>query len=65
MDQTVSKIIGAIQIKVREQLQSLGDFPKADPFEHGVQVGTYQGLDRAISVIEQVLTDVDEEDARR
>lgn len=65
MDQTVQKIIGAIQFKVREHLQALGDYPKADPFHHGVAVGTYQGLDRAITIIEQVLNEEAEAELRR
>ena len=65
MDKTVSKIIGAIQMRVREQLQGLGDYPKSEPFEHGIQVGTYNGLQAAIQAIEQVLSDEETEEARR
>ena len=65
MDRTVQAIIGALQIRIREQLQSLGDFPKHEPFDHGVQVGTYQGLQAAINVIEQVLNDEANIEARR
>lgn len=65
MDKTISKIIGAVQLRVREQLQGLGDYPKTEPFEHGVQVGNYQGLQAALDVIEKVLSDEENEEARR
>jgi hypothetical protein len=32
------------------------EFPKADPFEHGVQVGIYSGLLDALSIIDAVLS---------
>ncbi len=65
MDRTVSAIIGAIQMRVRENLDGLGNFPKAEPFEHGVQVGTYRGLQEALSVIEKVLMDEEQAETRR
>lgn len=65
MDKTIQAIIGALQIKIREQMQGLGDFPKAEPFEHGVSVGTYRGLDLAMRIIEQVLNDELEVEKRR
>ena len=65
MDIIIQKAIGALQIRIREQLQSLGDFPKVEPFEHGVQVGTYQGLQKSIDVLEQVLNDELDVDSRR
>mgnify|MGYP003338444031 CR=1 FL=1 len=65
MDKTINQIIGALQSRIRDQLQSLGDFPKAEQFDHGVQVGTYQGLQAAMDAIEQVLSDELEAETRR
>jgi hypothetical protein len=65
MDRTVSAIIEALQFRLREELQGLGDFPKSDPFHHGVQVGIYQGLQMALNVIDRVLSDEIELDKRR
>jgi hypothetical protein len=65
MEKTVAAIIGAIQAGTREHLQALGDYPKAEPFEHGIAVGTYRGLDLAIQIVEKVLNDEAEDDSRR
>ncbi len=32
-------------------------FPKAEPFEHGVQVGIYSGLEQALNRIDEILQD--------
>lgn len=32
-------------------------FPKADPFEHGVQVGKYQGMRMAMDLVEDIIRD--------
>lgn len=61
MDSAVFKVLQKLKEQSTTQLKGLGDFPKADPFEHGVQVGTYRGLEQAISI----LIDTTEEDARR
>jgi len=65
MDKTVSMIIGALSAELHIQLQGLGDFPKSEPFEHGVQVGTYRGLQAALDRVAKVLDDEAEEDKRR
>ena len=39
-------------------------YPKADPFEHGVQVGIYQGYTQAIQTIQNALSAGDAADAK-
>lgn len=65
MDRTVHNIIAALKDELSVQLSGLGDFPKSEPFEHGVQVGTYRGIQKALERIETVLNDIAEEDSRR
>lgn len=65
MDRTVHQIIQALSADKQDVLQALGDFPKETPFEHGVQVGTYRGLQMALDRVSVVLNDAAEEDSRR
>jgi hypothetical protein len=65
MDRTVSAIIASLSVEIQRHLQGLGDYPQAEPFEHGVQVGTYRGLQLALDVVTKVLNDEAEADARR
>ena len=57
MDRTVHSIITALRGDQQRILESLGNLPKSDQFDHGVQVGTYQGLKRAIDIVEGILDD--------
>ena len=57
MDRTVHSIITALRGDQQRILESLGNLPKSDQFDHGVQVGTYQGLRRAIEIVEEILDD--------
>ena len=65
MDKTIQQIIGALKSVSSETLHSLGDFPKPDPFEHGIAVGMYRGLNQALEVVEQVLNDEYQDELRR
>lgn len=64
MDKTTASIIGAIKKEQQALLESMVDFPKKDVFDHGVQVGQYQGLARALTLVENVLDDQLNEEAR-
>jgi hypothetical protein len=63
MDKTILSVITALRSEKQRILDSLGDMPKADQFEHGVQVGTYRGLKSALEVIDGVLEDREAENA--
>lgn len=65
MDRTVAAIIGALTAEKDAQLRGLGDFPKHEPFDHGVQIGVYRGLLITLDLIATVLNDQLEEDNRR
>ena len=64
-DSTVAKILTALKAQRQKQLEWLGDYPKPDAFEHGVQVGSYRGVGYALDTIEEILRDDREEEARR
>jgi hypothetical protein len=65
MDKTVHQIIQALSADLQDELRALGDFPKDQPFDHGLQVGTYRGLQKALACISAVLNDEAEEEVRR
>lgn len=65
MDSVTAAIIGALKRERQTLLETMGDFPKRDPFDHGVQVGQYQGLGGALAIIDGVLDDQLKEEARR
>ena len=55
-----------VQLKQRMQewAESSMTQPKADPFEHGKQVGTYVGLQIAVAEIQNALSAGDAADAK-
>jgi hypothetical protein len=57
MDRTVTNIISTLKAEQQVLLESTCDFPKADPFHHGLQVGEYRGIRKALEIIESVLND--------
>jgi hypothetical protein len=63
MDRTVLDIITTLRSEKQVFLEAVGDFPKSDPFEHGVQVGKYAGLRAALEIIDSVLKDQEAHDA--
>lgn len=65
MDRSVHQIIQALSADMQDELQALGDYPKADPFEHGLQVGTYRGIKKALDCVSAVLNDIAEDEVRR
>jgi hypothetical protein len=55
-DRIIGDILRNIKGKLDEQAHGSMEFPKAEPFEHGVQVGIYSGLLDALSIIDAVLS---------
>lgn len=64
MDKVVHGIITAFRDEQQKLLESIGDLPKSDPFEHGMQVGLYRGIKSALEIIEAVLNDEAGRDAQ-
>jgi hypothetical protein len=57
MEKTVHKITQELKAERQAILESLGELPKADPYQHGEQVGEYRGIRKALEIIEAVLDD--------
>ena len=62
------RLIGNIIKGIKEQQSDISRggmlYPKSEPFEHGVQVGTYQGLEIALQVLTGAL-DMEAETERK
>lgn len=63
MDPTLGKFIGEVKKTLAETAEDSMMFPKGDSFEHGVQVGKYQGLRNALEILESVMRDQQEQDS--
>ena len=64
MDRTTHRIIGKLLEEMVNRAETAMRYPKSEPFEHGTQVGVWQGLDLAQQIIESVLNDREEEENR-
>lgn len=62
----MSNPIHTFMVKMKEEQTELARagmlYPKGMPFDHGVQVGIYQGLEKALEILGTVLRD--DEDQR-
>jgi hypothetical protein len=65
MSKDVVKIMAGLREARQKFAEAAMEYPKADPFEHGVQVGTHRGLGVALDFIDAVLRDEQEDEARR
>lgn len=61
-DQVVVKFIGAAKLELQHLSETAMLFPKPDPFEHGVQVGKYQGVQSALDLLDNILRDSNEKE---
>lgn len=59
MDRVTAAILAELQKKEKEALLVLGDNPRSEQFEHGIQVGVYRAYGDAIAAVERVLDDAD------
>lgn len=64
MDPIIGRFIGEVKKTLAETAEDSMMFPKGDQFEHGRQVGTYQGLRLSLDVLESILRDISEEEKR-
>lgn len=56
-DQTISVFIGEAKKALAGMAEGAMQFPKADPFEHGVQCGRHQGVQFALDILDNILRD--------
>lgn len=64
MDPIVGRFIGEVKKTLAETAEDSMMYPKGDPFEHGVQVGKYQGLKFSLDILESILRDLNDEEKR-
>lgn len=64
MDAVTLAFLAKIEALKAERAQGAMEFPKSKKFEHGVQVGFWQGLDAALNLMKDVL-DADQEAERK
>lgn len=58
----IGRLISELK-RAQEEIATAGMMrPKADPFEHGVQAGKYQGVQLALDIIENLLRDENEKE---
>lgn len=54
MDKTTLLFIQSVKSVQESRASASMMLPKADPFEHGVQVGVWQGLQLALSILDEI-----------
>ena len=54
-DKVLNAILDGIKFEIEKQAHDSMQFPKAESFERGIQVGVYQGLRAALTAVENVL----------
>ena len=56
-DNLIERFIGEVKKELTTISTDAMKFPKSDPFNHGTQVGNYQGLSLALDILEKLLRD--------
>lgn len=64
MDPIIGRFIGEVKKTLAETAEDSMLYPKGDSFEHGVQVGKYQGLKFSLDILESILRDINDEEKR-
>lgn len=64
MDPIVGRFIGEVKKTLAQNAEDSMQFPKADPFGHGTQVGQHQGLRLSLEILESIMRDTNEEEKR-
>lgn len=60
MSDPVVKFIAEARRRLQEQAEAAMTMPKSDPFEHGVQVGRYQGAQSSLDLLTAILKESDQ-----
>ena len=64
MDATTHKVLIQLRQEMSSHAEASMQFPKDQPFDHGVQIGEWRGLQRALQIVDAVLKDTEETEAR-
>lgn len=58
-DRAIIKWLAEVDKELDRMAHEAMAFAKAEPFEHGVSVGEYRGLQKARQILEGVIKDLD------
>lgn len=61
-DPFLAQFIGVLKDKLNDLAHGAMDVPCKDPFEHGVFVGTYRGVQEALQLLENTIEEEDEKE---
>jgi hypothetical protein len=65
----MDKLLHALRVQLLAKQDELAEsamlMPRAEPFEHGVQVGTYQGIQLALEALESLVEEEHAKEVRR
>lgn len=64
MDPIIGRFIGEVKKTLAETAEDSMMYPKGEAFEHGVQVGVYRGMVNALAILDGLLADADDKEAR-
>jgi len=64
MERTLHRLKLALLEELVSQAENGMLYPKADPFDHGVQAGRYQGVKQALDILDKIDLDQEEAEAR-
>ena len=64
MDPIIGRFIGEVKKTLAETAEDSMMYPKGEAFEHGAQVGKYQGLRFSLDILESILRDISDEEKR-
>lgn len=63
-DKLIGRFIGEVKQTLTHHAEDAMTLPKPNPFEHGLVAGEYRGLQRALNILEDILRDTNEKEAR-
>lgn len=56
-DKLLMIFIDKANTRLAEMAKGAMEYPKSDPFEHGIQVGYFRGVQEALNILENIMND--------
>ena len=60
----LNRLVAEIKAEQNDLAKSSMLFPKPDPHSNGVQAGKYQGLERALEILDNIISADDEQERK-
>jgi len=61
-DKLTMQFISEVKQALTFHAEDAMNLPKAEPFEHGLVVGEYRGMQRALNLLENLMRDTNEKE---